>query len=133
MLTDKGSTSLYTKTKERERMIALGYTLSDEVTAVAALYDSVYHYLNDEVTGHTSSIILTPKEVTPAVVPAYEQHGDANRADEIAQRNGIHNPLFEPPKALSFWIAEIKFSNLDANIFYTSINMHTHLSLESCD
>ncbi len=37
MLTDKGSTSLYTKTKERERMIALGYTLSDEVTAGAAL------------------------------------------------------------------------------------------------
>ena len=101
MLTDKGSTSLYTKTKERERMIALGYTPSDEVTAVAALYDSVYHYLNDEVTGHTSLITLTPKEVTPAVVLAYEQYGDANLADEIAQRNGIHNPLFEPPKALS--------------------------------
>lgn len=37
MLTDKGSTSLYTKTKESERLIALGYTPSDEFTAGAAL------------------------------------------------------------------------------------------------
>lgn len=74
---------------------------NDQYETMAALYDSVYHYLNDEVTGHTSSSTLTPKEVTPAAVPAYEQYGNANLADEIAQRNGIHNPLFEPPKALS--------------------------------
>ena len=56
MLTDKGSTSLYTKTKERERMIALGYTPSDEVTAVAALETFVRVNMIANIGGAVSNI-----------------------------------------------------------------------------
>ncbi|MCY7262719.1 DNA circularization protein [Pseudomonas protegens] len=43
---------------------------------------------------------VTPKQTIPAVVLAYQQFGDASRADEIVTRNGIAHPGFLPPLPL---------------------------------
>lgn len=45
-------------------------------------------------------IEVTPKQTLPAVVLAYQQFGDASRADEIVTRNGVRHPGFLPPLPL---------------------------------
>lgn len=45
-------------------------------------------------------IEVTPKQTLPAVVLAYQQFGDASRADEIVTRNGVQHPGFLPPLPL---------------------------------
>jgi prophage DNA circulation protein len=43
---------------------------------------------------------VTPKQSLPAVVLAYQQFGDATRADEIVTRNAVAHPGFLPPLPL---------------------------------
>ncbi|WP_106805777.1 DNA circularization protein [Pseudomonas sp. S5D5] len=45
-------------------------------------------------------IELTPKQTLPAFVLAYQQFGDASRADEIVTRNAVQHPGFLPPLPL---------------------------------
>ncbi|MDY2890254.1 MAG: hypothetical protein SOT14_01760, partial [Succinivibrio sp.] len=82
-------------------MIAEGTDSAGMHEALETAYGAVYRHLSDDVLGQNSSVTITPAETTPAVVLAYARYGDASRADEIASRNGIHNPLFVPPRALS--------------------------------
>lgn len=57
-----------------------------------------------DITARASSgarlITITPGELTPALVLAYDQYEDAARGDEIAARNNINHPGFVPPVAL---------------------------------
>ncbi len=43
---------------------------------------------------------LTPHEVTPALVVAYDYYEDATRDADIVARNQIRHPGFVPPIAL---------------------------------
>jgi hypothetical protein len=45
-------------------------------------------------------IEVTPKQTLPALVLAYQQFGDASRADEIVTRNAVQHPGFLPPLPL---------------------------------
>lgn len=82
-------------------MITGGTDNADMYETLETAYGAVYRHLSDDVLGQNSSVTITPAETTPAVVLAYAKYGDASRADEIASRNGIHNPLFVPPRSLS--------------------------------
>lgn len=44
---------------------------------------------------------LTPKQIQPALVLAYDQYGDASRDAEIITRNNIRHPGFVPTKPIS--------------------------------
>lgn len=44
---------------------------------------------------------LTPKQIQPALVLAYDQYGDASRDAEIVTRNNIRHPGFVPVKTIS--------------------------------
>jgi prophage DNA circulation protein len=44
---------------------------------------------------------LTPKQIQPALVLAYDQYGDASRDAEIITRNNIRHPGFVPAKPIS--------------------------------
>jgi prophage DNA circulation protein len=45
-------------------------------------------------------VTVTPKQSLPALVLAYQQFGDATRADEIVTRNRVAHPGFLPPLPL---------------------------------
>lgn len=45
-------------------------------------------------------VTVTPKQSLPALVLAYQQFGDATRADEIVTRNSVAHPGFLPPLSL---------------------------------
>ena len=59
-------------------------------------YTSVYNYMTSKLNGENGIDTVTLKQSEPAFVMAHDRYGDAMRADEIAQRNDVINPLFMP-------------------------------------
>ena len=48
----------------------------------------------------SNSISVTPPEVEPAVVLAYDKTENADNVDELVRRNRIIHPLFLPMKSI---------------------------------
>lgn len=70
-----------------EALRSLRVALVEDVTARVAALPRVTTY--------------TPSSVVPAAVIAWSIYGDAERADEVVDRNRIVHPLFVPAEALS--------------------------------
>ena len=68
----------------------------DEYAAISDLQMAIMQRI-DEVAPNLRSIEYVSFNASlPALVIAYQVYGDASRADELASRNGISNPLFMP-------------------------------------
>lgn len=59
-------------------------------------YVAVYKYLTEMLNGDSGIETVTLKQSKPSFVLAYDKYGDSTRADEIAERNDVINPLFMP-------------------------------------
>lgn len=59
-------------------------------------YVAVYKYLTEKLNGDSGIETVTLKQSEPSFVLAYDKYGDSTRADEIAERNDVINPLFMP-------------------------------------
>ncbi len=59
-------------------------------------YVAVYKYLTEMINGDSGIETVTLKQSKPSFVLAYDKYGDSTRADEIAERNDVINPLFMP-------------------------------------
>ena len=59
-------------------------------------YVAVYKYLTEMLIGDSGIETVTLKQSEPSFVLAYDKYGDSTRADEIAERNDVINPLFMP-------------------------------------
>lgn len=59
-------------------------------------YVAVYKYLTEMLNGDSGIETVTLKQSEPSFVLAYDKYGDSTRADEIAERNDVINPLFMP-------------------------------------
>lgn len=59
-------------------------------------YVAVYKFLTEKFNGDSSIETVTLKQSEPSFVLAYDKYGDSTRADEIAERNDVINPLFMP-------------------------------------
>lgn len=59
-------------------------------------YVAVYKYLTEILNGDSGIETVTLKQSEPSFVLAYDKYGDSTRADEIAERNDVINPLFMP-------------------------------------
>lgn len=61
---------------------------------------AVFVDITARATNGARLVDLTPAEVVPALVLAYDRYEDAARGDEIADRNGLIHPGFVPIKTL---------------------------------
>lgn len=59
-------------------------------------YVAVYKYLTEMLNGDSGIETVNLKQSEPSFVLAYDKYGDSTRADEIAERNDVINPLFMP-------------------------------------
>ena len=59
-------------------------------------YVAVYKFLTEKLNGDFGIETVTLKQSEPSFVLAYDKYGDSTRADEIAERNDVINPLFMP-------------------------------------
>lgn len=59
-------------------------------------YVVVYKFLTEKLNGDSGIETVTLKQSEPSFVLAYDKYGDSTRADEIAERNDVINPLFMP-------------------------------------
>lgn len=59
-------------------------------------YVAVYKFLTEMLNGDSGIETVTLKQSEPSFVLAYDKYGDSTRADEIAERNDVINPLFMP-------------------------------------
>ena len=59
-------------------------------------YVAVYKYLTEMLNGDSGIETVTLRQSKPSFVMAYDKYGDSTRADEIAERNDVINPLFMP-------------------------------------
>lgn len=59
-------------------------------------YVAVYKFLTEKLNGDSGIETVTLKQSKPSFVLAYDKYGDSTRADEIAERNDVINPLFMP-------------------------------------
>lgn len=59
-------------------------------------YVAVYKFLTEKLNGDSGIETVTLKQSEPSFVLAYDKYGDSTRADEIAERNEVINPLFMP-------------------------------------
>lgn len=59
-------------------------------------YVAVYKFLTEKLNGDSGIETVTLKQSEPSFVLAYDKYGDSTRADEIAERNDVINPLFMP-------------------------------------
>lgn len=59
-------------------------------------YVAVYKFLSEKLNGDSGIETVTLKQSEPSFVLAYDKYGDSTRADEIAERNDVINPLFMP-------------------------------------
>lgn len=72
-------------------------TASDQVyTALMKARAAVWKDLTTRARESASLTTLTPNEVTPALVLAYDYYEDASRDTDIVARNGIRHPGFVP-------------------------------------
>lgn len=70
------------------------------VEALADLRGAVSRYVLAEASTASRLVEVTPREVTPAAVLAYDLYEDASRSEEITRRNGLAHPGFVPPATL---------------------------------
>jgi len=70
------------------------------VEALAELRGAVSRYVLAEAGTASRLVELTPRQVTPAAVLAYDLYDDASRGEEITRRNGLAHPGFVPPTTL---------------------------------
>lgn len=79
-----------------ERLEALAFaTLDDELhTALMDLRASVVKDINARAVKLPRVIGYTPPMTLPMLLIAHQLYGDASRADELAARNNIRNPMF---------------------------------------
>ena len=73
---------------------------SDVATVLNELRGHIYADLTARMKNAVASTTITPPEVLPAYVVAYDLYEDAARADEIVARNKIAHPGFVPPQPL---------------------------------
>lgn len=59
-------------------------------------YVAVYKFLTEKLNGDSGIETVTLKQSEPSFVLAYDKYGDSTRADELAERNDVINPLFMP-------------------------------------
>lgn len=81
-------------------MIYQGSDESNLYDTLADIYQSVYHYLTDEVLSDSTTETVTPSEPKPALVFTYEQYGETERIEDVVNRNDIHFPLFMAVKPI---------------------------------
>ncbi len=73
-------------------MVYLGKDLTYQYEYIENAYHYVYRYLTNVVMASTSSITVTPPEVEPAVVLAYDTTENANDVEKLISRNRIIHP-----------------------------------------
>lgn len=75
---------------------------ADDATfeALGALRAALWSDLTARARDSARLVVVTPPDVMPAVVLAYDRYKDAARGDEIATRNRIRNPSFIPAEPL---------------------------------
>lgn len=73
---------------------------AEPVRAVQTLRHAVAAHVQRVASQGERLVDVVPAAVTPALVLAYRQYGDAHRADEIVERNQIPHPLFVPVRPL---------------------------------
>lgn len=72
----------------------------DVYQALMSARTAMWQDLTERSRGSARIVTLTPRAVLPALVLAYDHHGDAGRADEIVARNRVRNPGFVPAAAV---------------------------------
>ena len=70
------------------------------VSALSALRLSVTRDVQERAELLRQSSTYTPVAVLPSLLLAHRVYQDANRADELVQRNGVRHPAFVPAAAL---------------------------------
>ena len=78
-----------------------GQAEGDSLDALRALRAAMVSDITARVAGLPRVTEYTPPGVMPAAVVAYALYGDANRDQEIRDRNDIVHPLFVPVETLS--------------------------------
>ncbi|MFK4751437.1 DNA circularization protein [Oceanobacter antarcticus] len=69
---------------------------ADQYDTTAALATALQRHITAIEPGLLDAQTLVIDVSLPALVVAHQQYGDATRADELTERNGIENPLFVP-------------------------------------
>lgn len=64
--------------------------------AIEAARTAIFEALSERADEKSTLVTVTPPEVTPALVLAYDYHDDASRDQEIAARNGVAREAFCP-------------------------------------
>lgn len=76
-------------------------TDNDEIyVALEDARTAVWECLTERANDNARLVTVTPNEVMPALVLAYDYYGDANRDAEIIGRNNVSNPNFLPTTGL---------------------------------
>ena len=88
---------------DRARGSVLGVDMYDKLQELRL---SVFDTIPPDDADLPNQITKTLNRTEPALTLAWELYGDANRADEIAARNNVENPLFLP--------ADVALNVLDA-------------------
>lgn len=78
----------------------LGKDLTYQYEYIENAYHYIYRYLTDIVMSSSNTITVTPPEVEPAVVLAYDTTEDADDVKDLIKRNRIIHPLFTPKKQM---------------------------------
>ena len=89
--------------------LALKVGDSDNLTSyegLLTLQKTVNEYLNDQIEKLPEIKIIENAKVRPALVIAYNQHEDTEKAFEMVDRNGVSNPNMVPTGALEVIIDE---------------------------
>lgn len=81
-------------------MMYLGKDLTFQYGYLENAYHYIYRYLTDIVMSSSNTITVTPPEVEPAVVLAYDTTEDADDVEDLIKRNRIIHPLFMPKKQM---------------------------------
>ncbi|MDP2548478.1 DNA circularization protein [Oceanobacter sp. 4_MG-2023] len=69
---------------------------ADQYDTTSALATALQRHITAIEPGLLDAQTLAIDVSLPALVVAHQQYGDATRADELTERNGIENPLFVP-------------------------------------
>ena len=65
-------------------------------SVIEAARVAIFEALTERADSESRLVTVTPADVLPAVVLAYDYHDDANRDLEIALRNGVRHEGFCP-------------------------------------
>lgn len=68
----------------------------DEYNALSRLQSALHQRIDEVAPGLQRIEQVQVQRSIPALVLAHKVYGDARRADELAARNGVNNPLFMP-------------------------------------